>query len=175
VSRCCSGPGSYSSDKVAAVGEGPEFSLSDCLHTRAIVSGGSPVTDVAYVCHNCGSVHEVESIRENLILDLRDAASYELSGQRGMLHPRTRFLRWRITRGLVQALCPRYSHHPRPAWSRGLVNGPTAPLPVPDRPVPCRAAASGSDARATNAASAGTRGRLPASAPMSPPRPPLRH
>jgi hypothetical protein len=28
------------------------------------------MTDVAYLCHNCGSVHEVESVRENLILDL---------------------------------------------------------------------------------------------------------
>ena len=35
-------------------------------HTRSIVSGGSPMTDVAYLCHNCGSVHEMESVRENL-------------------------------------------------------------------------------------------------------------
>jgi hypothetical protein len=39
------------------------------------------VKDVAYLCHNCGSLHEVESIRENLILDLRTAASCELSEQ----------------------------------------------------------------------------------------------
>jgi len=45
------------------------------------------MTDVAYLCQNCGSVHEVDSVRENLILDLRTAASYELSGQRGMLDP----------------------------------------------------------------------------------------
>jgi hypothetical protein len=37
------------------------------------------MTDVAYLCHNCGSLHEVESIRENLILNLRAAASYQLS------------------------------------------------------------------------------------------------
>jgi len=55
------------------------------------------MTDVAYLCQNCGSVHEVESVRQNLILDLRTAASYELSGQRGMLDPRARFLRWRMT------------------------------------------------------------------------------
>jgi hypothetical protein len=64
------------------------------------------MTDVAYLCHNCGSVHEVESIRENLILDLRTAASYELSQQRGMLGPRGRFRCWGMTRGLAQALWP---------------------------------------------------------------------
>ena len=57
------------------------------------------MTDVAYLCHNCGSVHEVESIRDNLILDLRTAASYELSGHRGILGLRTRFRRWRMIRG----------------------------------------------------------------------------
>lgn len=62
------------------------------------------MTDVAYLCHNCGSVHEVESIRETLILNLRAAASYELSRQRGILKPRARFLRWRMTRRLAQAL-----------------------------------------------------------------------
>jgi hypothetical protein len=72
------------------------------------------MTDVAYLCHNCGSVHEVESIRENLMLDLRTAASYELSGHRGMLDPRVRFLRWRMTWSLAQALWPDYGHHSRP-------------------------------------------------------------
>jgi hypothetical protein len=86
------------------------------------------MTDVAYLCHNCGSVHEVESIRENLILDLRAAASYELSAQRGLLDPRSRFLRWRMTRGLAQALWPEYSHHRRGTWSRRLVRGPSAPV-----------------------------------------------
>jgi hypothetical protein len=46
------------------------------------------MTDVAYLCQNCRSVHEVDSVRENFILDPRTAASYELSGQRGMLDPR---------------------------------------------------------------------------------------
>jgi hypothetical protein len=118
--------------------------------TRVIVSGGRPVTDVAYLCHNCGSVHEVESIRENLILDLRTAASYQPSEHRGMLDPRTRFLRWRMTQGLAQALWPGYSRYPWLAWGRRLMQRPTAP--VSDRPVPCRAAASGSDARAGNPA-----------------------
>jgi hypothetical protein len=92
----------------------------------------------------------VESIRENLMLDLRAAASYGLSGQRGMPDPRARFLRWRMAAwGLAQALSPGYSHHPRLAWVRRLVQGP--PAPVSDRPVPCRAA-TGSDARAGNPA-----------------------
>jgi hypothetical protein len=82
------------------------------------------VTDVAYLCHNCGSVHEVESIRENLILDQRAAASYELPGQRGILDPRARFLRWRAAYGLAKALWPGYSQAPRLAWACRLVRGP---------------------------------------------------
>ncbi len=81
------------------------------------------MTDVAYLCNNCGSVHEVESIRENLILDLRTAASYELSGHRGMLDPRTRCLRWRMTRGLARALWPEYSHHRCLTWALGWRTG----------------------------------------------------
>ncbi len=92
------------------------------------------MTDVAYLCHNCGSVHEMESIRANLILDLRTAASYELSGRRGILDPRARFLRRRMTRGLAHALWPEYLHHPSRAWGRRLVRGP--PAPVSGRPVP---------------------------------------
>jgi hypothetical protein len=71
------------------------------------------MTDVAYLCHNCGSVHEVESIRENLILDLRPAASYEPSGYRGVLDPGKRFLRWRMARRLASVLWPSSLHHPR--------------------------------------------------------------
>jgi hypothetical protein len=81
------------------------------------------MTDVAYLCHNCGSVHEVESIRENLMLDLRAAASYGPSGQRGMTDPRARFLRWRMAWGLAKALWPRYSHRRCLAWARRLVQG----------------------------------------------------
>jgi hypothetical protein len=116
------------------------------------------MTDVAYLCHNCGSVHEVESIRQNLILDLRTAAGYELSGQHRSLNPRARFLRWRMTRGLAQALWPWYSHHPRLAWGRRLAPGATAPLS--DRPIPCWIAPGGSAARAGNPASASTVGRV---------------
>jgi hypothetical protein len=88
------------------------------------------MTDVAYLCHNCGSVHEVESIRENLILDLRAAASYGLAGQRGMPDPSARFLRWRMAWGLAQALWPGYSHHRRLAWARRLVQGRPRPYPI---------------------------------------------
>jgi hypothetical protein len=116
------------------------------------------MTDIAYLCHNCGSVHEVESIRENLILDLRTAASYEPSGHRGMLGPRARFLRWRMTWGLTQALWPGYSHHPQLALGSRRVQG--KPAPVSDRPVPWRAASGASDAHAANPRLAGTRDQL---------------
>lgn len=130
------------------------------------------MTDVAYQCHNCGSVHEVESIRLNLILDLRAAASYELSGQRRILNSRARFLRWRMTRGLAQALWPGHSHDRRLAWGRRLAPGPTAQQS--GRPVPCRVASGGSDARAGNEASASTGGRLAGSGLAAAPPLPLR-
>ena len=85
------------------------------------------MTDVAYLCHNRGSVHEVESIRQNLILDLRTAASYELSGQHRLLNPGVRFLRWSMTRGLARVLWPGHSSHPRLAWDRRLGREPAAP------------------------------------------------
>jgi hypothetical protein len=104
------------------------------------------MTDLAYLGDNCGSLPEVESVRENLILDLCTAGSYELSGQPGMLDPRVRFLRRRMFRGLAWALWPGYSHQPCPARGRRRVQGP--PAPVSDCPVPCRAATGGNDARA---------------------------
>jgi hypothetical protein len=100
------------------------------------------MTDVAYLCHNCGSLHEVESIRENLVLDLRTAASYELSGRRGVLNARGRLLRWRMARGLARALWPGDARQP------GLLR--ESSVPVPDRQVPCRAVPSGSDVCAGN-------------------------
>jgi hypothetical protein len=115
------------------------------------------MTDVAYLCHNCGSVHEVESIRENLLLDLRTAASYEVSGQGGMLDPRTRLVRWRATWGLARALWPGFSARPRLPWGRRLVQEPRASVSV--RSVPWPAATSDSDERAANPASTGTLGR----------------
>jgi hypothetical protein len=125
------------------------------------------MTDVAYLCHNCGSVHEVESIRQNLILDLRTAAAHKLSGPRLVLHPRARFLRRRMTRGLAETLWPRYSHHPRPAWGRRPAAMPPAPLS--DRAVPCRVATGGSDARAGNRLQPDVVADLPVSASTAPP------
>jgi hypothetical protein len=101
--------------------------LPDRLPTQALFSGGSPMTDVAYLCHNCGSVHEVELIRDNLILDLRTAASYELSGHRGILGLRTRFRRWRMTWRLAQILWPAYSHRAGLAQGRRLEHGGPRP------------------------------------------------
>jgi|HubBroStandDraft_2_1064218.scaffolds.fasta_scaffold1651304_1 hypothetical protein len=44
------------------------------------------MADIAYRCHHCGSLHEAESIRENLLLDQRSLASYGSAGRvRGML------------------------------------------------------------------------------------------
>lgn len=115
------------------------------------------MTDVAYLCHNCGSVHEVESIRQSLILDLRPAASYELSGRRGMLDPRGHFLRSRLTLGLARALWPRYSDRPRLA--RGHQQAQAQPAPVSDRPDPGRRATGRRHARVGNPALADSRGR----------------
>jgi hypothetical protein len=112
------------------------------------------MTDVAYLCHNCGSVHEVESIRENLILDLRTAASYDLPARAGALNPRARFLRWRMTWGLAHALWPRDSHHP-PLAARAGWRAHRQPAPASVRPVPHRAAASGGDTREGNPALSG--------------------
>jgi hypothetical protein len=79
------------------------------------------MTDIAYRCHDCGSVHELESIRENLLLNLRPAASYGLPGRRGSLEPRERFLRWRVTRGMARALWPAYSPSSAPALGPSVV------------------------------------------------------
>jgi hypothetical protein len=47
------------------------------------------MADIAYRCHHCGSVHEAEAIRENLLLDQRSLATYGLSGRvRGMIERR---------------------------------------------------------------------------------------
>src|SRR6185437_9330369 len=73
------------------------------------------------------SVHEVKSVRENLILDLCTAGSYEVSGQPGLLDPRARLPRRRMFRGLAWALWPGHSHHPCPAWGRRRVRGRPRP------------------------------------------------
>jgi hypothetical protein len=64
------------------------------------------MTDIAYLRHQRGSVHDVESIQKNLILDLRATAGSDLSWHRGILDPGGRFRRWLTTRGFVQALWP---------------------------------------------------------------------
>jgi hypothetical protein len=91
------------------------------------------MTDIAYRCHNCGSVHEVESIRQNLILDLRAAASYQLSGRS-------------ILRDLARSLWPRAAMSSAPelrsSAGAGKVRAPA------HRPVASRAATGGSDVRA---------------------------
>jgi hypothetical protein len=59
--------------------------------------------DIAYRCHHCGSVHEVESIRENLYLNQRPIASFTLPQPRGL----PVVLRWRIAQDIARALWPR--------------------------------------------------------------------
>jgi hypothetical protein len=118
------------------------------------------MTDVAYLCHNCGTVHEVETIRESLILDLRTAASYELSGHPGILGPRTRFLRWRMTKGLARALWPAHARRPRLTRGRRLVHDrPRPDLIAPSIAEPQQVAAT----RPGNPALASTRPTGPCS------------
>lgn len=69
------------------------------------------MTDTAYLCHHCSSARTAESIRKNLLLDLRTAASHEASGRRGMLGLRERFTRWRMMWSIAPALWPRYRDH----------------------------------------------------------------
>jgi len=57
------------------------------------------MTDIAYRCHNCGSVHEAESIRQNLVLDRQALASYEDLGRVRRVLARRRAVQ-RITRAL---------------------------------------------------------------------------
>lgn len=73
--------------------------------TRAIFSGGSPMTDIAYLRHQRGSVHDVESIQESLILDARGCQLRTVPAPWHQRSPQ-RFVRWRTTRGFVQVLWP---------------------------------------------------------------------
>lgn len=66
------------------------------------------MTDIAYRCHSCGSMHEVESIRENLLLDLRPAVSYQPAAGRGVAEASQRVQRLRMTYGMARAIWPRY-------------------------------------------------------------------
>jgi hypothetical protein len=68
------------------------------------------MTDIAYRCHHCGSMHEAESIRQNLYLNQRPIASYEPSKNRFMNASSELFLRWRITKHMARALWPKNPH-----------------------------------------------------------------
>jgi hypothetical protein len=63
------------------------------------------MTDIAYRCHHCGSMHEVESIRENLYLNQRPIASFAIPEPHGL----PVILRWRIAQDIARALWPRRS------------------------------------------------------------------
>jgi hypothetical protein len=62
------------------------------------------MADITYRCHHCGSVHEVESIRENLYLDQRTIASYAPDLRRSY-HGVPRL---RLGRRIAVVLWPRY-------------------------------------------------------------------
>jgi hypothetical protein len=50
------------------------------------------MADISYHCHHCGSVHELESIRDNLYLNRRSVAA----------------MRLRLALRIARALLPRY-------------------------------------------------------------------
>jgi hypothetical protein len=62
------------------------------------------MADITYRCHHCGSVHEVEAIRQNLYLDQRSIASYELARPGNSCG----IPRLRLACRLAVALWPRY-------------------------------------------------------------------
>ena len=65
------------------------------------------MVDMSYRCHHCGSVHEVESIRENLYVDRQPVGSYA-GVIRHPLRDYRAMARWRLARGIAAALWPRY-------------------------------------------------------------------
>lgn len=73
---------------------------------RAIVSGRSPMTDIAYLSHKRGGVHDMESYPGEP--DSRPARDCQLRTVPAPWQPRSprRFLRWRMTRGFAQAPWP---------------------------------------------------------------------
>lgn len=71
------------------------------------------MADISYRCHHCGSVHEVEAIRENLYIDQRSIASYGVSRR---LRTYCK-MRW-LARQLAAALWPRYPRRARHLWAR---------------------------------------------------------
>ena len=71
------------------------------------------MADISYRCHHCGSIHEVESIRENLYLNQRSIDSYVLPRRRRLGDSRG-LLRWLLGRRIAGALWPRYPRGARP-------------------------------------------------------------
>ena len=71
------------------------------------------MADISYRCHHCGSIHEVESIRENLYLNQRSIDSYVLPRRRRLGDSRG-LLRWLLARQIAGALWPRYPRGARP-------------------------------------------------------------
>ena len=67
------------------------------------------MADITYRCHHCGSVHEVEAIRENLYLDQRSIGSYAV----GRLQSYSALPRFLLARRLAAALWPRYPRRAR--------------------------------------------------------------
>jgi hypothetical protein len=64
------------------------------------------MADISYHCHHCGSVHELESIRDNLYLNQRSVASYASPPELPASHRAA--LRLRLALGIARALFPRY-------------------------------------------------------------------
>ena len=71
------------------------------------------MADISYRCHHCGSIHEVESIRENLYVNQRSVASYAHSRRGGPGYFRG-MARWRLARRIAVTLWPRYRRGTRP-------------------------------------------------------------
>jgi hypothetical protein len=71
------------------------------------------MADMSYRCHHCGSIHEIESIRENLYVNQRSVASYALPWRRGRADFRG-MARWLLARRIAMALWPRYPRGTRP-------------------------------------------------------------
>lgn len=74
------------------------------------------MADMTYRCHHCGSVHEVEAIRENLYLDQRTIASYAV----GRLQSYSAIPRFLLARRIAAALWPRYPRGARQSGTNDL-------------------------------------------------------
>ena len=64
------------------------------------------VNDIYYRCHNCGSVHEIEAIRQNLFYNGRPAGDIRAARRGGLPRP-CGWPRRGITRALMRALWSR--------------------------------------------------------------------